>query len=85
MQRNCPAGPSALVKLEHRPWAEFRGGAAISKPQLAQLLAPFGISPINMRIGPDVMKGYDRAAFADAWLRYLPTETDKEGGPDIAA
>lgn len=76
---------AALVTLEHRPWAEFRGGAAISKPQLASLLAPFGISPINIRIGQDVVKGYERAAFADAWLRYLPPEADKEGGPDVAA
>lgn len=76
---------AALVKLEHRPWAEFRGGTAISKPQLASLLAPFGISPINIRIGKDVVKGYERAAFADAWLRYLPPEADKEGGPDVAA
>ena len=70
---------AALVKLEHRPWAEFRGGAAISKPQLASLLAPFGISPINIRIGQDVVKGYEHAAFADAWLRYLPPEAEEEG------
>jgi hypothetical protein len=57
----------------------------MSKPQLASLLAPFGISPINIRIGQDVVKGYERAAFADAWLRYLPPETDKAGGPDVAA
>jgi hypothetical protein len=32
-----------------------------------------------------VVKGYEHAAFADAWLRYLPPETDKEEGPDVAA
>jgi hypothetical protein len=68
-----------LAKFEHRPWAEFRGGAALSKPQLAHLLAPFGIGPINMRNGQDVVKGYERAAFADAWLRYLPPEAEEEG------
>ena len=72
---------AALGKLEHRPWAEFRGGTVISKPQLAHLLAPFDISPINMRVGQDVVKGYEREAFADVWLRYLPPETDEEG-PD---
>ena len=75
---------TALGKLEHRPWAEFRGGAVISKPQLAHLLAPFGISPINMRNGQEVVKGYERDAFADAWLRYLPPEADQEE-PDAAA
>lgn len=75
---------NALGKLEHRPWAEFRGGTVISKPQLAHLLAPFGISPINMRNGQEVVKGYERDAFADAWLRYLPPETDQEE-PDAAA
>lgn len=74
----------ALGKLEHRPWAEFRGGTVISKPQLAHLLAPFGISPINMRNGQEVVKGYERDAFADAWLRYLPPEADQEE-PDAAA
>jgi hypothetical protein len=73
---------TALGKLEHRPWAEFRGGTVISKPQLAHLLAPFGISPINIRVGQEVVKGYERDAFADAWLRYLPPEADEEGGPD---
>jgi hypothetical protein len=37
-----------------------------------------------MRNGQDVVKGYERAAFADAWLRYLPPETEDEGA-NVAA
>lgn len=75
---------NSLAALEHRPWAEFQNGRPITKPQLARLLAPFGISPKNIRQGDDVVKGYERADFADAWRRYLPQPTNDEGHADVA-
>lgn len=75
---------NSLATLEHRPWAEFQHGRPITKPQLANLLAPFGIRPRNIRHGNEVVKGYERADFADAWLRYLPQPTNDEGRADVA-
>jgi hypothetical protein len=76
----------ALATMEGRPWAEWRAGrGAAPKPitpnQLAKVLRPFGISPVNLRIGVRVPKGYGRDQFEESWSRYLAQEglkTDSE-------
>ena len=71
--------------MEERPWPEWRGGKPITPPQLARALAPFGVRPVNIRVGKHVPKGYTEAAFADAWARYLPaaaSATDIPSGQD---
>ncbi len=70
--------PSATIvarlgAMEHRPWPEWKNGKAITARQLARLLAPFGITPQNIRTGDEVVKGYLLATFTDAFARYLPT------------
>jgi putative DNA primase/helicase len=61
-----------LADDEAGPWAEFgRAGKPITAPALARLLKPFGVAPKTMRHDAQTWKGYDRAAFEDAWARYL--------------
>ena len=67
-----------LQKLEERPWPEWRRGKPMTPPQLARVLAPFGLRPVNIRVGKHVVKGYTETAFADAWARYLPSIADTE-------
>ena len=66
---------TALAGMEERSWPEWKGGKPITPPQLARLLAPFGIRPMNIRMGKVVVKGYTEPALTDAWARYLPAET----------
>src|SRR5262249_30737960 len=61
----------ALAAIEGRPWAEWKGGKAITPNQLARLLKPFSIAPENVRVGCKVPKGYVRHRFEEAWQRYL--------------
>jgi Protein of unknown function (DUF3631). len=46
-------------------------GKPISEAWLARQLRRFGIRPKTLRIDDDRAKGYERAAFADAFDRYL--------------
>ena len=62
----------ALAELEGRPWGEGRGAMPISKKAIANLLAPFKIAPLEMRIGGHVLRGYRIGQFEDAFARYLP-------------
>ncbi len=63
-----------LVKMEERPWPEWRNGWPMTAPQLARALAPFGIRPGTIRTGTGTAKGYYHDAFNEAWRRYLPDE-----------
>jgi putative DNA primase/helicase len=58
--------------MEDRPWPEWRNGKPITAPQLARVLRPFGIVPLNFRRGNEVVKGYLADRFTEAWARYLP-------------
>jgi putative DNA primase/helicase len=61
-----------LGQMEDRPWPEWRNGKPITAPQLARVLRPFGIVPLNFRRGEEVVKGYLADRFTEAWARYLP-------------
>jgi hypothetical protein len=61
-----------LATMEDRPWGEWRGGKPLTAHGLARLLAPFHIAPVSIRMGDKTPKGYLRAAFTEAWSRYLP-------------
>ncbi|MEI6159719.1 MAG: DUF3631 domain-containing protein [Roseococcus sp.] len=63
-----------LGKMEERPWPEWRAGKPMTPSQLAGALRPFGVRPANIRRGQEVVKGYRREMFADAWARYLPQQ-----------
>jgi putative DNA primase/helicase len=67
-----------LGQLEGRPWAEWKNGKPMTAASLARQLAPFGIAPMNHRIGTAVPKGYLYADFDEAFASYLsdpPTQT----------
>ena len=60
-----------LVKMEDRPWPEWRNGKPITTRQLAQLLKPFGITPDKWREGSKIVRGYTLNDCKDAFSRYL--------------
>jgi hypothetical protein len=62
---------AALVALEDRPWAHFRGNRPLTKWQLAALLKPFKISPDSVRVDDTILNGYHLRQFDDAFARYL--------------
>ena len=69
-----------LLKIEDAPWAERwakHGGLLEAEPgvprKLANMLRPFGVRPTDLWVGGRSVKGYERAAFIDAWGRYAPT------------
>ena len=62
-----------LVAREDRPWPEWRAGRPITPTQVARLLRGFQIKPKSVRLDcSTTKKGYELAAFADAFARYLP-------------
>src|SRR5262249_26949359 len=63
-----------LIKLDDRPWVEWKGGRPLTKAGLGRLLSPFGISSTPIRFGVDVAKGYHLSAFEDAFVRYTPSQ-----------
>lgn len=66
-----------LVKMEHRPWPEYRKGKPISPKQLASLLASFKIRPAQIWHGNENVRGYQLSGFADTFARYLGDRTAK--------
>jgi putative DNA primase/helicase len=60
-----------LVADPERPWADYRRGNPLTPRQLGGLLRPFGIVSGTVHVAgqPDA-KGYQRAAFKEAWERY---------------
>jgi hypothetical protein len=61
----------SLNAAEDRPWAGWFGGQGLSAYGLSKLLRSFQIQPQNIRIGVQVVKGYWRQSFQEAWDRYL--------------
>jgi hypothetical protein len=87
---------AGLCSLEESPWGgySYEWGHSLDPRNLAKLLKPYGIRPKQMRFpGLGIKSGYLRAAFEDAWSRYLghpddsntsnmpyPDERDAVGG-----
>jgi putative DNA primase/helicase len=71
----------ALAQLEGRPWGEWKGGKPITKKAIASLLAPFKITPVEMRIGQQVLRGYHLEQFEDAFARYVSVAIDQSATP----
>jgi hypothetical protein len=66
----------ALADDESAPWAAFgRFDKPLTPVVLARLLKPFGIRPKTLRHGATTWKGYETAAFEDAFARYLDPTT----------
>jgi len=60
-----------LKCLEGRPWSEWKGAKAITQKAIANLLAPFDISTVEMRLGHQILRGYHIEQFEDAFARYV--------------
>jgi hypothetical protein len=76
-----------LLKIEERPWAEWRRGHPLTKTSLARLLRPFGIKPKQMKKskadGGGGAKGYERAPILEARKRYCEAKVaDEEDVPE---
>src|SRR5208337_3769305 len=65
---------AALNKMDESPWATIRRGESLDSRGLANRLSKYGIGSKALRIGDEVIKGYSRAQFQDAWSRYLDDE-----------
>lgn len=63
---------AALAMMESRPWPEWRHGKPMTVRQLAHLLKGFGISPRQLWVDNEKVRGYELADFEDAFKRYLP-------------
>jgi hypothetical protein len=61
-----------LVKLEERPWADWRHGKPITATGLSRLLKPFRIKSKQMKLSGTNRHGYELSDFRDAFDRYLP-------------
>jgi hypothetical protein len=62
-----------LLKMEDRPWSEYKRGRPLTINQLSRLLKPYGISPKTVRVSPEkTAKGFLKMDFEDAFKRYLP-------------
>ena len=68
-----------LKGLEGRPWSEWKGGKAITQKAISNLLAPFDISTVELRVGHQVLRGYQIEQFENAFARYV------SGGPARSA
>jgi Protein of unknown function (DUF3631) len=65
-----------LVKIEGRPWAEWKGGKPITQNTLARHLGRFEIVSGTVRFNSGhTAKGYYRSAFDDAFDRYTPAQS----------
>ena len=73
-----------LQGIEESPWLSFnRDGSGITARQVAKRRSAYGIESCNIRHEDGkVLKGYYRAAFSDAWDRYL--SPDDQGGKGCA-
>ncbi len=64
-----------ILEQDGRPWREFARGQTLDQQWLARQLRPYGICPLDMRIGEQRGKGYRRSDFRDAFQRYIPPDT----------
>jgi Protein of unknown function (DUF3631) len=74
-----------LKGMEGRPWSEWKGGKAITQKAIANLLAPFDIVPVEMRVGHQVLRGYQMEQFEDAFARYVSGGAAQSATPLHAA
>lgn len=76
-----------LVKIEDRPWGDWRHGKPITQNGLARLLKPFAIHSNTIRFEGKTPKGYQLKQFEETFGRYLShafaattPQTNTDGG-----
>jgi len=65
-----------LIKMEERPWPEWKAGKPITQRQIARLLKPFEITPKQIRVGDKTQKGYYQDDCSDPFSRYLGNQSE---------
>lgn len=60
-----------LHTLEEGPWAHANRGKPVTGHWLGKALRRFGICSVKVLNGGAQRRGYRRAQFSDAWVRYL--------------
>ncbi len=69
-----------LNALEESPWGGFSKGSGLTTRELGRRLKPYGVRAKPIRIdGERKGNGYELSQFADAFSRYLPSETGTRG------
>jgi putative DNA primase/helicase len=68
---------SDLNRMDERPWATYTYGHPLTSQGLARLLQPFDIGPKQRRGGQQVIRGYYRIDFREAFARYLGQHSPK--------
>ncbi len=61
-----------LNELKESPWGDYNHGKGITVSQLAKMIRAFNIKSKNIRIGYDVLKGYELKQFEKVFSQYLP-------------
>ena len=65
-----------LANIEESPWATWGRGNGLDARGMARLLRAFRIEPHNIRLEDgQIVKGYTRDDFREAWTTYLPRDT----------
>ncbi|MFF2389133.1 DUF3631 domain-containing protein [Agromyces sp. NPDC058104] len=67
--------PTAIIierlgALDEAPWRTLNG-TGLDPRILSRRLTPYGVRPVSVRIGTEVVRGYRHADLKDAWDRYL--------------
>jgi hypothetical protein len=73
----------ALVKMEDRPWSEWKKGKPLSAASLSKLLKPFEIKSVQLKKDGKNKNGYKLKHFKDAFERYAvpPHTSDRDSTP----
>jgi len=64
-----------LIKLEERPWGEWKKGKPMTQNSLSKILSTFSIHSKQLRIGSDKKRGFESEQFHDAFVRYIPIQS----------
>jgi hypothetical protein len=70
---------AALHEIEESPWSDYFGRPLTAR-DLAKLLQPYGVRPVDVKIEDVNLKGYRRDHLWDAWSRYLPAPHEASQG-----
>jgi putative DNA primase/helicase len=73
-----------LSTMEERPWPECVKGRPITPRWLAHKLSAFGIKPKPIRVDNAVVKGYEKADFAEPFRRYCAKPAESNAVPEGA-
>ena len=68
-----------LKDLDEYDFHKWNNGGGITQRELALRLATYRIRSRNVRVAGEVVKGYRREQFTDAWTRYAPISAEEEG------